>query len=138
MVACEDVAGKKNSCVRHQVSVACLSAHWSTRHSAASCRSISSTWQAGALTPLQKPDDAGSHSVRLAEPRVHHALRRDQAFRPDGKVKIPHHFVQAFQSSRPECSSRFSRRVRLANRPLHLTLDRTEEHLLAAYNALRT
>jgi 6-phosphogluconolactonase len=53
---------------------------------------------------------------------------------PMAKVKVPDHFVQAFTILASGVLEPLEPPVRLRNRPLHLTLDRTEEHLLLAYN----
>jgi 6-phosphogluconolactonase len=53
---------------------------------------------------------------------------------PMAKVKVPTHFVQAFSILPTGALAPFQPPVRLGNRPLHLTLDRAEEHLLLAYN----
>jgi 6-phosphogluconolactonase (cycloisomerase 2 family) len=50
------------------------------------------------------------------------------------KVKVPDHFVQAFSILPAGLLEPAQPPVRLGNRPLHITLDRAEEHLLVAYN----
>jgi 6-phosphogluconolactonase len=53
---------------------------------------------------------------------------------PMCKVKRPDHFLQAFQIAPDGTLAPLAPPVRLANRPLHLSLDREERHLLVAYN----
>lgn len=53
---------------------------------------------------------------------------------PMAKIKQPHHFVQALEILPTGALAPLAPPVRLANRPLHLSLDRAEAHLLIAYN----
>jgi 6-phosphogluconolactonase len=53
---------------------------------------------------------------------------------PMCKVKRPNHFLEAFRIAPDGTLAPLASPVRLANRPLHLSLDREERHLLVAYN----
>ena len=88
----------------------------------------------GALTPLQSlmmPEVIQYGWPNRARTMLYVATSGSG---PMAKVKVPHHFVQAFAILPTGALEPFQPPVRLGNRPLHLTLDRTEEHLLVAYN----
>jgi 6-phosphogluconolactonase (cycloisomerase 2 family) len=53
---------------------------------------------------------------------------------PMAKIKGPNHFVQAFSIAPDGSLAPLGPPVRLRNRPLHLSLDPSERHLLLAYN----
>jgi len=53
---------------------------------------------------------------------------------PMAKIKGPNHFVQAFSILPTGALAPLGPPVRLGNRPLHLSLDAHETHLLIAYN----
>ena len=53
---------------------------------------------------------------------------------PMAKIKRPNHFVQPFTIQPTGILEPLAPALRLRNRPLYLSLDRDEEHLLIAYN----
>ena len=53
---------------------------------------------------------------------------------PMAKVKLPNHFVQALRIEPTGALTPMGPSVKLGNRPLHLSLDMAERHLLLAYN----
>ena len=88
----------------------------------------------GTLTPLQSmmmPETIQSGWPNRARTLLYVATSGSG---PMAKVKVPDHFVQAFSILPTGELQPRQQPVRLGNRPLHLTLDRTEEHLLLAYN----
>jgi len=88
----------------------------------------------GALTPLQSLMMPEVIQYGWPNPARTMLYVATSGSGPMAKVKIPHHFVQPFAILPTGVLKPFQPPVRLGNRPLHLTLDRTEEHLLVAYN----
>ena len=88
----------------------------------------------GALTPLQSLMMPEVIQYGWPNPARTMLYVATSGSGPMAKVRIPHHFVQAFAILPTGVLEPFQPPVRLGNRPLHLTLDRTEEHLLVAYN----
>jgi 6-phosphogluconolactonase (cycloisomerase 2 family) len=88
----------------------------------------------GRLEPIQSLDMPAIVQVAWASRDRSRLYVASSDAGPMVKEKRPHHFVQAFRILASGSLEPHGDAVRLGNRPLYVSLDATEEHLLLAYN----